>query len=191
MIATGAFSTIIVIVHGAKTQFERHKRSNFSRSLARVATSACNENPAILSTVSGAGLSDSQSGKVCKVNTLRPCCGPTAMRYVSSGRVDLGSPMCASGEVPALIVVTRSLNPGPARGLAACDTSSLAGCLDGHGTGAESVIHTAAHCSVRQCTEYSAARGYLSKSYTFCPQSEWVSDYQRNDHAAQRQEPRR
>jgi len=42
------------------------------------ATPACSENPPTLPTVSANRLSDSQSGKVCKVNTLRPCWGPKA-----------------------------------------------------------------------------------------------------------------
>jgi len=53
----------------------------WGRSLALVATPACSENPATSLTMLANGLSDSQSGNVCNENTLRPCCGPTAIRY--------------------------------------------------------------------------------------------------------------
>ena len=47
---------------------------------ALAATPACRLNPATLPTPSSNG--SSLAGSVCKVNTLRPTCGPTAMRYV-------------------------------------------------------------------------------------------------------------
>lgn len=46
--------------------------------LARAATPACRENPATLPTPSSKG--SSHAGSVCNANTLRPCCGPMAMR---------------------------------------------------------------------------------------------------------------
>ena len=61
---------------------KRHKRSSLARSWELVATPACSENPATLFTISTKGLSGLQSGKVCSVNTLRPCRGPMAMRQV-------------------------------------------------------------------------------------------------------------
>ena len=50
------------------------------RSSALAATPACSDNPATFPTWSSNG--SLQSGRVCRVNTLRPACGPTAMRYV-------------------------------------------------------------------------------------------------------------
>jgi len=58
----------------------RHSRSSFLRPSARAATPACSENPATLPTPASSG--SSHAGNVCSVKTLRPCCGPTAMRYV-------------------------------------------------------------------------------------------------------------
>ena len=48
------------------------------------------------------------------------------------------SGLSAQDRAATCFCVTRFLNPGPARGLAAYDTVFLAGCLDGHGTEAES-----------------------------------------------------
>ena len=56
----------------------RHNRSNFLRSSTLAATPACSENPATLPTSSTNG--SSQSGSICRVNTLQPACGSTAMR---------------------------------------------------------------------------------------------------------------
>lgn len=48
--------------------------------LVLVTTPACKENPATSPAELEKGLSVSRSGRVCKVNTLRPCWGPTAIR---------------------------------------------------------------------------------------------------------------
>ena len=61
-----------------RTYLEQH--ANFLRSSALAATPACSEQPATLPTWSTNG--SLQSGSVCRVNNLRPACGPTAMRYV-------------------------------------------------------------------------------------------------------------
>ena len=47
--------------------------------IRRAATPACRENPATLPTLSNGS---SHAGRVCSVKTLRPCWGPTAIRYV-------------------------------------------------------------------------------------------------------------
>ncbi len=59
------------LVDTAGLAMYRHKRFSLSRSLALVATPACSENPATLPTVSLNGLSGLQSGRGCRVNTLR------------------------------------------------------------------------------------------------------------------------
>ena len=56
----------------------RQIRSSFLRSPTLTATLVCSEKPATPSAVSMNG--SSEPGKVCKVKTLRPFCGPTAMR---------------------------------------------------------------------------------------------------------------
>ena len=56
----------------------RHKRSSLALSLALVATTARNENPVVSPKEIEDRFSDPQSGRVCSVNTLRPCCGQKA-----------------------------------------------------------------------------------------------------------------
>ncbi len=57
----------------------RHRRSSFLRSSALADTPACREKPDTLAAVS-TNSSGSLPGRVCRVYTLRPACGPTAMR---------------------------------------------------------------------------------------------------------------
>ncbi len=62
-------------------------------------------------TVFANGLSGLQSGKVCSVNTLRPCCGPTAMRVFGAWDgfwvKTLGGSL-STGDLTLLIPNTRS-----------------------------------------------------------------------------------
>ncbi|CSI73072.1 Uncharacterised protein [Vibrio cholerae] len=56
----------------------RHSRSSFLRSSALAATPACRLDPATLPIPSPNG--SPLVGRVCKVNTFRPACEPTAIR---------------------------------------------------------------------------------------------------------------
>ena len=64
----------------AGLEIYRHKRSSFLRSSALAAIPACRLNSATFPAPPSPG--SSLAGRVYKVNTSRPACGPTAMRYV-------------------------------------------------------------------------------------------------------------
>ena len=68
-------------LHPCRSMY-RHGRSSFLRSSDLVTTPACREKPDILPAVPLFRSSGSWTGNVCNVNTLRPACWPTAMRYV-------------------------------------------------------------------------------------------------------------
>ena len=77
----GSNGALVLRRSGASGSTSAPRRNRSSTKAGNCQTSnSCSENPATLSTA--ASNNSLQIGRACKVNTLRPACGHSAMRYV-------------------------------------------------------------------------------------------------------------